>query len=606
MTNKKNAIGSKKVRITDTILRDAHQSLLATRMRTEDMLPICEKLDNVGFFSLEAWGGATYDSCLRFLNEDPWERLKSLKKVIVKTPIQMLLRGQNAIGYRHYADDVVEKFVEKAAEHGVDIFRIFDALNDVRNLRTSIKTAKKCGKTVEGTISYTVSPIHNNALFVDLAKQLEDEGVDIICVKDMAGLLAPMVAYDLIAAIRAQTKLPIHLHSHCTAGYAPMNYLKAIEAGANIVDCANSAISMGTAQPSTEAMVATLAGTEYDTGLDISALMEITDYFTEIRGNYAAFESNFTGVDVNILKSQIPGGMISNMESQLKAQNASDKLPQVLDEVEQVRKDLGYIPLVTPTSQIVGTQATLNVMMGERYKQIAQQTKDIVKGLYGKVPGEISQELKEKVLGGEEPVTVRPADTLEPELEKARKQAETDAPGLVKSDEDLISYVLFPAVAVAFFKARESGVPPASADASATVALDGTGHYRVKVNGVDYHVSATELETGKVRVNGKTYDVAIEGADPSDEPSETESSSSAPSAASSGGAATDVPSPMQGTILKILHNVGDEVSEGESLAILEAMKMENEINAPCSGTIASINVNVGDVVSSGQVIITIG
>ncbi len=592
---------SRKVQITDTILRDAHQSLLATRMRTEDMLPICEKLDDVGFFSLEAWGGATFDSCLRFLNEDPWERLKSLKKVIVKTPIQMLLRGQNAIGYRHYADDVVEKFVEKAAEHGVDVFRIFDALNDVRNLRTSIKTAKKCGKTVEGTISYTVSPIHNNALFVDLAKQLEDEGVDIICIKDMAGLLAPMVAYELVAAIRAQTKLPIHLHSHCTAGYAPMNYLKAIEAGANIVDCANSAISMGTAQPSTEAMVATLAGTQYDTGLDIAKLMEITDYFTEVRKNYGSFESNFTGVDVNILKSQIPGGMISNMESQLKAQNASDKLPLVLDEVENVRKDLGYIPLVTPTSQIVGTQATLNVLMGERYKQIAQQTKDIVKGLYGKVPGEISQELKEKVLDGEQPVTVRPADTFEPELEKARKEPETE--GLVQNDEDLLSYVLFPPVALAFFKARKSGVPPASADA-ASGSSQATGHYSVTVNGVNYHVSAEELESGKVKVNGQAYDVAVENADPSAEPVASDKPAAVP-AKPSGGVASEVKSPMQGTIMKLLHSVGDEVAEGETVAVLEAMKMENEINASAAGTIQSIDVKVGDVVSSGQVILTI-
>ncbi|MBF0275097.1 MAG: sodium-extruding oxaloacetate decarboxylase subunit alpha [Nitrospinae bacterium] len=597
MTETNSKVGSKRVKITDTILRDAHQSLLATRMRTEDMLPICEKLDEVGFFSLEAWGGATFDSCIRFLNEDPWERLKALKKVIKKTPIQMLLRGQNAIGYRHYADDVVEKFVEKSAENGVDVFRIFDALNDIRNLLTAIKTAKKCGKTVEGTISYTVSPVHNEKVFVEFAKQLRDEGSDIICIKDMAGLLSPYAAFELVSAIRKEISIPIHIHSHCTAGYSPMNYLKAIEAGANIVDCANSAMCMGTAQTSTEAFVATLQGTDYDTGLDLEKLSEITDYFTEVRKHYEEFESKFTGVDINILKSQIPGGMISNMESQLKQQNASDKLHLVLDEVQAVRKDLGYIPLVTPTSQIVGTQATLNVLMGERYKNIAGQTKDIVRGMYGKVPGEISQELKDKVLEGEPAYTERPADKLEPELENARNAEE--AKDLIKSEEDLLSYVLFPQVAVTFFKNRGKEVP---AETTAKK-VSGTGHYQISIDGEAFHVSATEIDSGKITVDGVTYSVDIQETEAGTKPAPSGDSSSSTPVAS--GESTDVHAPMQGSIFKIIKNVGEKVKEGEVIIILEAMKMETEVNAPCSGKVTSLKMSVGDSVTSGQVLMTI-
>ncbi len=442
-----------KLQITDTVLRDAHQSLLATRMRTKDMLPIAEKLDRIGYWSLEVWGGATFDTCLRFLKEDPWERLRTLRKAIPNTRLQMLLRGQNILGYRHYADDVLEKFVERAAANGMDVFRIFDALNDPRNMRTAMDAVKKAGKIAEATVSYTISPVHDNAYFVKMAKELAGMGADTICIKDMAGLLAPYDAYDLIKAIKSEVDIPIHLHAHCTSGMAPMTYLKAAEAGVDIVDCAISSLSSGTSQPPTESLVASLKGTEYDTGLDIAAMAEIAAYIKDVRKKYDAYESGFTGVDTNVLIYQVPGGMMSNLESQLRDQGAIDKLKDVLEEIPRVRKDFGYPPLVTPSSQIVGTQATLNVITGQRYMMIPTESKNVLKGMYGRSVAPFNAEVQKKALKKEEPVTCRPADLLPPEMDKLTAELGDKA----KSVEDVLSYALFPAVALQFFAEREAG-----------------------------------------------------------------------------------------------------------------------------------------------------
>jgi len=442
-----------KVQITDTVLRDAHQSLLATRMRTKDMLPIAEKLDRIGYWSLEVWGGATFDTCLRFLKEDPWERLRTLRKAIPNTRLQMLLRGQNILGYRHYADDVLETFVERAAANGMDVFRIFDALNDPRNMRTSIDAVKKAGKIAEVAVSYTISPVHNNDYFVKMAKEVAGMGADTICIKDMAGLLAPYDAYDLVKAIKSEVDMPVHLHCHCTSGMAPMTYLKAIEAGVDIVDCAISSLASGTSQPPTESLVASLKGTEYDTGLDIEAMAEIAAYIKEVRKKYDAYESGFTGVDTNVLIYQVPGGMMSNLESQLRDQGAIGKLKDVLEEIPRVREDFGYPPLVTPSSQIVGTQATLNVITGNRYMMIPTESKNVLKGMYGRSVAPFNAEVQKKALKKEEPVTCRPADLLSPEMEKLTAELGDKA----KSVEDVLSYALFPDVALQFFAEREAG-----------------------------------------------------------------------------------------------------------------------------------------------------
>ncbi len=442
-------MSEQKVYITEVALRDAHQSLLATRMRTEDMLPIAEEMDKAGYWSVEMWGGATFDACIRFLNEDPWERVRLLRAKMPNTRFLMLLRGQNLLGYRHYADDVVARFVELAVDAGIDIFRIFDALNDLRNLTAAMNAVKKAGKHVEGTISYTTSPMHNTAMFVDLAVELEKMGSDTICIKDMAGLLSPEAAYELISGIKDRgVKAPLHLHSHCTSGFGNMTYVRAIQAGVDILDCATSTLSQGTAHPPTETVVAMLQGTKNDTGLDLDRLIGIGRYFGEVRKKYRQFESSFTGVDVNILKSQIPGGMISNLESQLRHQKALDRLDEVMAEIPRVRADLGYLPLVTPTSQIVGTQAVLNVITRERYKVVANETREILRGRYGKVPGPVSDDLKKRVLKGEEPITCRPADLLEPEMEKLRQRY----PDL--TDEDLMVVALFPQVAQKYFENR--------------------------------------------------------------------------------------------------------------------------------------------------------
>jgi oxaloacetate decarboxylase alpha subunit len=440
------------VKITDTTMRDGHQSLLATRMRTEDMLPIAEDMDNAGFHSVEVWGGATFDTALRFLREDPWDRLRELKKRFKKTPLQMLLRGQNVVGYRHYADDVVERFCELSVKNGMDIFRIFDALNDLRNLETAIKAVKKAGGHAQGTVCYTISPVHTPDMFAKQAKELEQMGCDSICIKDMAGLLHPYDAYEIVKSMKATVSIPIQMHCHCTSGMAEMTYVKAIEAGLDVIDCALSTLSQGTSQPPTESLVATFEGSDNATGLDLEQLTHLADYFGEVRKKYAAFEGNVK-VDAGVLLHQVPGGMISNLVSQLREQGAVDKLRNVLDEIPQVRADMGYPPLVTPTSQIVGTQAVMNALFGERYKQVTKESRAVVLGQYGKTPAPISEEVLKKMAPDAEPITGRPADDLAPEFDKAREEIGA----LAKSDEDVLSYVLFPPVAREFFEWREAG-----------------------------------------------------------------------------------------------------------------------------------------------------
>lgn len=444
-----------KVKITETVLRDAHQSLIATRMKIEDMLPILEKLDKIGYNSLEAWGGATFDACLRFLNEDPWERLRKLKSVAKNTPLQMLLRGQNLLGYKNYADDVVEYFVQKAVANGMDIIRIFDALNDPRNIETAIKACKKEGGHAQGTVCYTISPVHNLELFVKDAKQLVNMGADSICIKDMAGLLTPYVAYELVKAMKENVNVPLQLHTHYTSGVASMTYLKAIEAGVDVIDCAISPMAMGTSQPPTEPMVATLKDTPYDTGLDLGLLSEIADYFRPLKEEYiksGLLDVKVMGVDVNTLIYQVPGGMLSNLVSQLKQAGKSDKYEEVLKEVPRVREDFGYPPLVTPTSQIVGTQAVMNVIAGERYKMVPKESKALVKGEYGKTPAPVSEKIQKQILGDEEPITCRPADLISPELENIRSQIKE----YIEQDEDVLSYALLPQPAENFFKFRQA------------------------------------------------------------------------------------------------------------------------------------------------------
>ncbi len=580
------------LKVTELALRDAHQSLLATRMRTEDMLPIAEKMDQVGFFSLEMWGGATFDSCLRFLNEDPWERALKLKKVAPNTPFQMLLRGQNCVGYRHYADDVVERFVKKSCDVGINIFRIFDALNDLRNIETAVKTVKKCGETVEGCISYTVSPVHNIELYIKMARGLKDMGSDIICIKDMAGLLTPDATETLIREIKKELDLPIHLHTHATTGLVGMNMQKAIDAGVDMVDTAISSLSMGTSHYATECIVAAQKGTARDTGLDLGLLEEISNYFQEVRKNYAAFESDFKGVDINILKSQIPGGMISNMENQLKEQNSLDKLEEVLEEVPCVRKDMGYPPLVTPTSQIVGSQATLNVLTGERYKLITKETRECVLGKYGKLPAPIDPDLLAKVSKEEEVIDCRPADLLEPEWDRVVKECE----GKCSSESDMLSYALFPKVALQFFDDREKGVKPAqptpaapapAAQAAAPApAAGGSATYTVNVNGQAFSVQVSIGGAPQLAVTAAPVAPA------------------APAPAGEGGAT--VTSPLPGSVFSLKVAVGDQVNEGDVVLIMESMKMETEVHATASGTINSIQVQEGQNVKTGDPLLVIG
>ena len=585
------------LKITELVLRDAHQSLLATRMRTEDMLPIAEKLDQVGYFSLEMWGGATFDTCIRFLNEDPWERARALKKKMPNTPFQMLLRGQNAVGYRHYADDIVERFVKQSVDVGINIFRIFDALNDFRNIETAVNTVKKCGETVEGCISYTVSPFHNIDLYLKMGKRLEEMGSDILCIKDMAGLLTPTVTKTLITELKKSIKIPIHLHTHATTGLVGMNMQCAIEAGVDMVDTAISSLSMGTSHYATECLVAALKDTPRDTGLDLNLLEEINDYFTEVRNNYAEFESDFKSVDINILKSQIPGGMISNMENQLREQNSLDKLEEVLKEVPRVRKDMGYPPLVTPTSQIVGSQATLNVLTGERYKIITKETRQCVLGNYGKLPAPISEELMGKVSEDGKVTDCRPADLLDPEWDTVCKEL-GDA---YTSEEDRLTYALFPKVALKFFETRGKPQPkpvPAQASAPTTASAapvapasspSGSAVYSVRVNGKDYTVEvSTGGAIGTAPIPATTAPAPI----------------AAPAASTAGG--SPLLAPLPGSIFTMKCKEGDTVNEGDTVLVMEAMKMESEVTAHQSGTIQSILVKEGDNVQTGDELMVIG
>ena len=565
-----------RVMLTETVFRDAHQSLLATRMRTRDMLPIAEQMDQVGFFSLEVWGGATFDSCIRYLNEDPWERLRSLKRAMPNTPMQMLLRGQNLVGYRHYADDVVDKFVEQAAKNGVDIFRIFDAVNDIRNMERSIKAVKKMEKHVQAGISYTISPVHSNEQFAQFAVQLAELGCDSICIKDMAGLISPKNAYDLIRAIKKEVSLPVNLHTHCTSGMAQMSYFHGCQAGADILDVAMSPLSGGSSQPATESLVAALQGTPYDTGLDLGLLTEIKRYFEKIMEIYApVFNAIASRVDTNVLAYQVPGGMLSNLVSQLTEQKAMDKYEEVLAEIPRVRKDLGYPPLVTPTSQIVGTQAVLNVVTGDRYKMVPKEVKDYVKGLYGKPPAMIDPKVRLKVLCDEDAITVRPADLLPPEYGEAKKAV--DALGLAKKEEDYLTYALYPQVALKFLQGAATEEPLVKKEKT----LDLGPPLKAKPMALN------------VEIDGEAYLVKVA-------PAGMTIQEAQPKAPTDG-----VTVPMQGVVIRYQVKKGDQVVRGDPVAVLEAMKMEQNILANRDGKIREIYVKEGTTVAPGDVLISI-
>ncbi|HIG07801.1 MAG: sodium-extruding oxaloacetate decarboxylase subunit alpha [Methylococcales bacterium] len=591
------AIANKPIGITEVALRDAHQSILATRLRIEDMLPICGKLDQVGYWSIESWGGATFDACIRYLGEDPWERLRLLKAAMPNTPQQMLFRGQNILGYRHYADDVVDKFVERCAINGIDVFRIFDAMNDMRNIKRAVNAVLETGKHAQGTLSYTVSPVHNIDLWVDLGKQIEDMGAHSICIKDMAGLLTPYDGYDLISKLKAQVDIPIHLHCHATTGLSVGTYIKAIEAGVDNVDTAISSLSMTYGHSPTETIVASLQNQASHTGLDLTLLEEIATYFRAIRKKYAQFEGSLKGVDGRILISQVPGGMLTNMEIQLKEQGAADKFDAVLDEIPRVREDLGFIPLVTPTSQIVGTQAVINILTGERYKTITKESAGVLKGEYGATPAPVNKTLQERVLKGEPPITCRPADRISPEMDKliegVKNKAKEHQVTLAKNiEEDALIDGLFFQVGWKFIQNR--GNPDAFEAAPDALAF-------AKANASS---QTTETETYTVTVEGKNYHVAVGpgDADFNIQPAAIHSEPTQTTAPSSGETIT---SPMAGNIFKINTTVGATIAENEITIILEAMKMETEIRTRVGGTVSAIHIKEGDAVTVGQVLITL-
>jgi pyruvate carboxylase subunit B len=597
----------KKIQVTDVILRDAHQSLIATRMRTEDMLPICEKLDQVGFWSLEVWGGATFDACVRFLKEDPWQRLRQLRSALPNTQLQMLLRGQNLLGYRHYADDVVKAFVEKAAENGIDVFRVFDALNDVRNLETAMKAVKENGKHAQGTISYTTSPVHTAELFVQQAKALRDMGADSIAIKDMAGLLAPYPTYDLVKAIKAEVDLPLVIHSHSTSGLAAQCQLKAIEAGADRIDTAISSFASGTSHPATESQVAALRGTEWDTGLDLELLSEIADYFKDVRKKYHQFESEFTRQDVSVQINQVPGGMMSNLANQLKEQNALDRIKEVFAEIPRVRKDLGYPPLVTPTSQIVGTQAVYNVLAGERYKTITNEVKRYLLGGYGQAPAPVDSALQKKAIGNEHVMDCRPADSLKPELNKLR----AEIGDLAQSEEDVLTFAMFPDLGREYLQQRAEGtlVPevllPATNDKNRAMSSSVASEFRIDVHGESYDVAITGV--GDVGGGKRKIYVSLDGM-PEEISFETLGQYVGKSASDSRKKATEpghVTSPLPGNVVDVLVKQGDTVSAGQSLMVVEAMKMETELLANIAGKVESVSVQKGDRVTPGEILIEI-
>lgn len=594
-------MSTNKLAITDVVLRDAHQSLFATRLRLDDMLPIAEKLDQVGFWSLETWGGATFDSCIRFLGEDPWERLRELKKAMPNTPMQMLFRGQNILGYRHYADDVVERFVERAAVNGMDVFRIFDAMNDLRNLETAVKATLKVDRHAQGTLSYTTSPVHNLDYWLNMAKGLEDMGCHSICIKDMAGLLTPYTAYDLVSKLKGTVEIPIHLHAHATTGLSTTTLTKAAEAGIDGVDTAISSMSMTYGHSATESMVAIMDGTERDTGLDLRQLEEIAAYFRDVRKKYSKFEGSLKGVDSRILLAQVPGGMLTNMENQLREQGAADRIDEVLEEIPKVRQDLGYLPLVTPTSQIVGTQAVLNVLTGERYKSIAKETAGVLRGEYGATPSPVDKDLQARVLeDGEEPVTCRPADLLENEVDTLTQEfnglaQEKKIRVAADAIDDVLTYALFPQVGLKFLENRDEPsafepVPaeePEAAVSAPPAAPGGPEAYSVVVDGRAYNVT--------VAPGGAVTDVQPAAA------------AAAPVAAapSAGGAGQPVLAPLAGTIFKVNVAAGQAVRSGDVVMVLEAMKMETEVRAPADGTVQAVAAKEGDTVQVGDNLLTL-
>jgi len=595
---------SKKLGITEVVLRDAHQSLLATRMRIDDMLPIAEKLDEIGYWSMESWGGATFDSCIRFLGEDPWDRIREIKKVMPNTPQQMLFRGQNILGYRHYADDVVDKFVERCAINGIDVFRVFDAMNDMRNITTALKAVNKVGKHAQGTLSYTVSPVHNTQLWLDMAKELEDSGADSICIKDMAGLLKPYIGYELVTELKKSIDIPIQLHAHATTGLSTATITKCVEAGIDNVDTSISSMSMTYGHSATESVVSIFEGSDRDTGLDIEKLEEISAYFRDVRKKYAEFEGSLRGVDSRILVAQVPGGMLTNMENQLRQQGAEDKLDDVLLEIPRVREDLGFIPLVTPTSQIVGTQAVINVLMGERYKNIAKETAGVLRGEYGATPAPVNTDIQARVLeDGESPVTCRPADLLENEMDALTQEFEglvTEHKLETKAGEafidDVLTYALFPQVGLNFIQNRNNPdafepIPTGKAASTAPTTDAGDEIYTVEVEGQSYTVTVTEGgDISGIAANGGALVAAS-------------SSASSNTPVASGG--DPVAAPLAGNVINIPVSVGQQVSAGDTVLILEAMKMETNVSAPRDGQITEIKVREGDSVTVGDILLTI-
>ena len=609
--------------ITDVVLRDGNQSLLATRVRLEDMLPVAAELDTVGYWSVETWGGATFDACIRYLGEDPWERIREFKKAMPNTRQQMLLRGQNILGYRHYADDVVERFVERAAVNGVDVFRVFDAMNDMRNIEVALKAVKAVERHAQGTISYTLSPVHTLDAWVDQGKRIEDMGADSIAIKDMAGLLRPYTGYELVRRLKESCDIPIHMQCHATTGLSTATILKCVEAGIDNVDTSISSMSMTYGHSPTESVVAILAGTERDTGLDLEKLSDIAGYFRGVRKKYARFEGSLRGVDARILVAQVPGGMLTNMENQLREQGALDRMDEVLEEIPKVREDLGFIPLVTPTSQIVGTQAVLNVLTGERYKSISRETAGVLKGEYGATPAAVNEALQQRVLEGDKVITCRPADLLEPELDGlsnelralAKEKNITLASGEQEVD-DVLTYALFPQIGLRFLQHRGDpsafepapGEEPSAADRKPSAAGKEPSAAKKRHSTASQDASAEEPGVYTVRVNGQSYVVEVSAGGDVDTVRESAAEAPAAKPAARPAAAADataVPAPLAGNIFKVNVQVGDAVSAGQVIVLLEAMKMETEVRAPQDGKVASVEVKAGDVVAVGDTLITL-
>ena len=609
---------SHRVKVTDVILRDAHQSLIATRMRTEDMLPACDKLDRVGFWSLEAWGGATFDACLRYLKEDPWERLRRLKAALPNTPLQMLLRGQNLLGYRHYSDDVVEAFVARAAANGVEVFRVFDAMNDLRNLETSVRAVLAAGRHAQGAICYTTSPVHTIDHFVAQARALQEMGCHSLCVKDMAGLLTPAAAAELFRALREAVTLPLHFHSHTTVGVANISMYEAVRCGAGHVDTAISAFSWGTSHPPTESMIVAFRDTPYDTGLDLELVQEIGFYFREVRKKYHQFESEYSGIDTRVQINQVPGGMISNLSNQLREQGALGRMAEVLAEIPRVREDLGYPPLVTPTSQIVGTQAVLNVLTGERYKTVTNEVKHYLQGRYGRAPGPVNETVRRLAIGDEEVIDCRPADLLAPEMDKLRHEIGA----LARGEEDVLTYAMFPEVGRQFLQARAEGTlapepllpPPGETPRAANTAAP--SDFNITLHGETYHVRVTgvghkheEQRPFYLTVDGVPEEVLVETLD---ETPVAEAGAGEPTRRGAGGSRRPkasreghVTSSMPGTIVDVCVAAGDRVAAGDPVLVIEAMKMENEVPAPIAGEVKAVHVAKGDKVNPDEALIEI-